>query len=150
MGKIPKNEKKSNLGKIPKNEIAFWENKEGLIMMKKNYKGRVDKRKVEKCEGVCRTFNELQYKFADLLSESADVQSFQVNVLLDGLELGAYTSDFVATKTDGTLMVRECVYRDKLTKPLTCKMLDASREYWLSHGVTDWGIVIDNVSGEAR
>ena len=56
----------------------------------------------------------------------------------------------IATKTDGTLMVRECVYRDKLTKPLTCKMLDASREYWIGHGVTDWGIVIDKASGEAK
>ena len=120
-------------------------------MRKKGYKGvKCTKRNVRKCEGVCRTYDELQYKFADLLSESADVQSFQVNVLLDGLELGAYTSDFVATKTDGTLMVRECVYRDKLTKPLTCKMLDASREYWLGHGVTDWGLVIDKVSGEAK
>lgn len=81
-------------------------------MRKKGYKGvKCTKRNVRKCEGVCRTYDELQYKFADLLSESADVQSFQVNVLLDGLELGAYTSDFVATKTDGTLMVRECVYR---------------------------------------
>ena len=103
-------------------------------MRKKGYKGvKCTKRNVKKCEGVCRTYDELQYKFADLLSESADAQSFQVNVLLDGLELGAYTSDFVATKTDGTLMVRECVYRDKLTKPLTCKMLDASRECQTAH-----------------
>jgi hypothetical protein len=30
-----------------------------------------------------------------------------------------------------------------LMKPLTVKLLDASRDYWLRHGVTDWGVVID-------
>ena len=40
-------------------------------------------------------------------------------------------------------MVRECVFRDKLMKPLTIKMLDASRDYWLEQGVEDWGIVIN-------
>ena len=28
-------------------------------------------------------------------------------------------------------------------KPLTVKLLDASRDYWLRHGVTGWGLVID-------
>lgn len=112
-------------------------------MRKKNYKGRVDKRIVPKCEDVCRTYDVLQYKYADLLSKSDDVESFQVNVLLEGLEIGEYTSDFVITKKDGGLMVRECVFRDKIMKPLTCKLLDASRDYWLGHGVTDWGIVVD-------
>ena len=121
-------------------------------MRRSDYRGaKCVKRKLSKCEEVCRTYGDLQYKFADVLEASDDVVSFRVNVELVGLALdGKYTSDFVATKTDGTLMVRECVYRDKLTKPLTCKMLDASREYWLGHGVTDWGIVIDKVSGEAK
>lgn len=26
---------------------------------------------------------------------------------------------------------------------MTVKLLDASRDYWLSHGVSDWGMVID-------
>ena len=26
---------------------------------------------------------------------------------------------------------------------MTVKLLDASRDYWINHGVTDWGIVID-------
>ena len=47
------------------------------------------------------------------------------------------------TKADGDLMVRECVFRKFLMKPLTVKLLDASRDYWLRHGVTDWGVVID-------
>jgi hypothetical protein len=35
------------------------------------------------------------------------------------------------------------VFRKHLTKPMTVNLLDASREYWLRHGVSDWGIVID-------
>ena len=84
-----------------------------------------------------------EYVYANLLSETEEVKSFQVNVLLQGLEEGAYTSDFVITKADGNLMVRECVSRKHLTKPMTTKLLDVSRNYWKSHGVSDWGIVIE-------
>lgn len=41
------------------------------------------------------------------------------------------------------LMVRECVERKHLMKPMTVKLLDASREYWKRNGVTDWGLVIN-------
>ena len=90
-----------------------------------------------------RTYDAIQYAYANLLSEAEEVKSFQVNVLLQGLEEGAYTSDFVITKADGNLMVRECVSRKHLTKPMTTTLLDASRNYWKSHGVSDWGIVIE-------
>lgn len=70
-------------------------------------------------------------------------EEIRCNVLLDGIDAGEYTSDFVCVKTDNDLMVRECVYRKYLTKPMTVKLLDASREYWLRRGVTDWGLVID-------
>jgi len=46
-------------------------------------------------------------------------------------------------KADHDLMVRECVNRKFLTKPMTVKLLDASRVYWLKHGVTDWGLVVN-------
>ncbi len=114
-------------------------------MRKKNYRGvKCTKRYVEKCEDVCKTYDSIQYAYADLLSASDDIQCFRVNVLLVGLAEGEYTSDFVITKTDGGLMIRECVSRKHLTKPMTAKMLDASRNYWMSHGVTDWGIVIES------
>ena len=45
-------------------------------------------------------------------------------------------------KKSGETMVRECVEKSKLLKPLTCKILDSSRNYWLSKGVEDWGIVV--------
>ena len=81
-------------------------------MRKKNYKGaKCTKRYVNKCDDVCRTYDAIQYAYANLLSEAEEVKSFQVNVLLQGLEEGAYTSDFVITKADGNLMVRECVSR---------------------------------------
>lgn len=113
-------------------------------MRKKNYKGaKCTKRYVNKCDDVCKTYDAIQYAYANLLSETEEVKSFQVNVLLQGLEEGEYTSDFVITKADGNLMVRECVSRKHLTKPMTTKLLEASRNYWKSHGVSDWGIVIE-------
>ena len=63
--------------------------------------------------------------------------------LLERVKLIPYTSDFVCIKTNGDWMVRECVYRKFLMKPMTVKLLDISRDYWLRHGVTDWGVVID-------
>ncbi len=108
-------------------------------MRKKNFKGRCEKRMIGKCAEVCRTYDVIQYAYADLLQMDEEVKEIRCNVLLDGLDVGEYTSDFVCTKTDGDLMVRECVFRKFLMKPLTVKLLDASREYWIRHGVTDWG-----------
>ena len=112
-------------------------------MRKKNFKGRCEKRAIDKCVEVCRTYDAIQYAYADLLAASHEVKEIRCNVLLDGLECGEYTSDFVCIKADNDLMVRECVFRRLLMKPLTVKLLDASREYWFRHGVTDWGLVID-------
>lgn len=112
-------------------------------MRKKGYKGRCEKRTLPKCQGVCRTYDAIQYAYADVLQESEEVTEIRCNVFLDGLEIGEYTSDFLCTKSDGDLMVCECVSRKFLTKPLTVKLLDASREYWLRHGVNDWRLVID-------
>ena len=116
-----------------------------LNMKKKNYRGsRCEKRSLSKCvDGVAKTYTDIESRFADLLQEDADIKEFRCNVFLEGLAEGEYTSDFVCKKSDGDLMVRECVYRKVLTKPMTIKLLDASREYWLRHGVSDWGIVID-------
>ena len=112
-------------------------------MRKRNFKGRCEKRMIGKCTEVCRTYDAIQYAYADLLQGSDEVKEIRCNVLLDGLDVGEYTSDFVCTKVDGDLMVRECVFRKFLMKPLTVKLLDASREYWIRHGVMDWGLVID-------
>lgn len=112
-------------------------------MRKKNFKGRCEKRKIGKCEEVCKTYDVIQYTYADLLQANDEIKEIRCNALLDGLDIGEYTSDFVCIKTDGELMVRECVFRKHLMKPMTVKLLDASREYWIRHGVMDWGVVID-------
>ena len=96
-----------------------------------------------KCKDVVRTYNNIQTAYADVLEADEQVTEFQCNVMLEGLEVGEYSTDFVCIKTDGDLMVRECVERKFLTKPMTVKLLDASREYWMNHGVTDWGLVIN-------
>ena len=66
--------------------------------------------------------------YADLLQASDEIKEIKCNVLLDGLEVGEYTSDFVCTKADGDLMVRECVFRKFLMKQLTVKLLDVWRD----------------------
>lgn len=109
-------------------------------MRKKDYKGRCEKRSISKCRDVCRTFDPIQYAYADMLQDNTEIVEIRCNVPLDGLE---YTTDFVCVKTNGELLVRECVNRKFLTKPLTVKLLDESRLYWLRRGVTDWGVVIN-------
>lgn len=107
-------------------------------MLKKNYKGRCEKRALSKCQGVCKSYNDLQYGFADMLQADSDIESFVCNVQLDELD---YTTDYLITKSSGDLMVRECVSRKLISKPMNIKLLDLSREYWLKRGVNDWGIV---------
>lgn len=108
-------------------------------MRKKNYKGRCEKRMLAKSKEACRLYDEIhiKIKYADRLQDSEEIQEIRCNVLLEGLEAGEYTSDFVCVKSDGD------VYRKYLTKPMTVKLLDVSCEYWLNHGVSDWGLVID-------
>lgn len=112
-------------------------------MRKKKFKGRCEKRVIAKCSEVCRTYDAIQYAYADVLQASDEVNEIRCNVPLVGRDISEYTSDFVCVKADNDLMVRECVFRKFLMKPLTVKLLDASREYWLRQGVTDWGLVID-------
>ena len=109
-------------------------------MRKKNFKGRCEKRTIRKCEEVCRTFDPIQYAYANILQENEDIKEIRCNVPLDNQD---YTSDFVCVKSSGDIFVRECVKRKFLTKPLTAKILDISRVYWMCRGVEDWGLVID-------
>lgn len=134
----------SVFGKIPKIEKCFWEAKKGGSQMrKKNFKGRVQKRVLSKSKEVVRTYDAIQYAYADVLQDCDDVVEIRCNVLLDGLEDGEYTSDFVCKRTNGDWFVRECVFRSYLTKPMTVKQLDISREYWLRRGIKDFGVVTD-------
>lgn len=110
-------------------------------MRKKDYKGRCERKTLGKSKEVCRTYDPIQSKYADLLEESPDIQEIRCNVPLNGIEEDKYMTDFVCVKSDGDLMVRECVPRNRITKPMNVRLLDVSREYWTRRGVTDWGIV---------
>lgn len=90
-----------------------------------------------------RAYNDIQAAYAEKLEADAEVTEFFCNVLLDGLEIGEYSSDFLCVRTDGERFVQECVERKHLMKPKTVKLLDASRGYWRRHGIEDWGLVID-------
>lgn len=54
-------------------------------MRKRNFKGRCTKRYVPKCTDICRTYDALQEAYADVLSQSDDVEEFRCNVYLEGL-----------------------------------------------------------------
>ena len=114
-------------------------------MRNKGLKTRCTKQSLPKFEGGCKTFDKLQTAAAVYLSGLVDddVISIRTNVdsaLVDGTQ---YTTDFVCEKENGDLAIWECVYRKHLMKPLTIKLLDASRSFWLSRGVTDWGVIVD-------
>ena len=102
------------------------------------------KKRLSKCADIFYAYNSLQDKYGELLSRRDNVLEFKANIKLEDFPLGTtYTTDFIITTTDGRTQIRECVYKDKLLKPMTIKLLDASRAYWLSKGINDWGIVID-------
>ncbi len=109
-------------------------------MRKKAFKGRCTKVASPKSEAVCRLYDDLMIAYMRNLEAESDIVSFQTNVPLEGME---FTSDFLCQLEGGDYMVRECVYRKYLTKPLTAQLLDTSRTYWLKHGICDWGVVVD-------
>ena len=117
-------------------------------MKKINYKGRCERRKVSKCKDICRTYSKIQSALVDVLEKDDDVISFECNVCLIGVSDNMYSSDFVVKKSDGSTFVRECVWRTNLNKPSYAKLLDISRNYWLSKGIEDWGIVIEKEASD--
>ena len=113
-------------------------------MRNSNTKVRCEKRQLRKCKEVVKTYNEVQYAFADALDKDASIKEFICNYPLTDFPLtdGKYTTDFYCTTTEGEVIVYECVFRKHITKPLTAKLLDESRTYWLKRGA-DWRLVID-------
>ena len=102
------------------------------------------KKKLNKSNKVLCAYSSLQLRYGELLDENINVIDIKANVLLEDFEMGDnYTTDFVFVKNDGSEAVRECVYKKNLMKPSTLNLLDASRNYWASKGIEDWGIVID-------
>jgi len=112
-------------------------------MRKKTYKGRCEKQTLEKFTTICKTYDPIQTAYANILVQNKDVTQVRCNVALDGDECSEYMTDFVCTKSDGDVMVRECINRKLISRPQMAAMLDMSRNYWLRRGVTDWGVVVD-------
>lgn len=115
-------------------------------MRNKIQKTRCEKQMLPKFEGICKTYDKVQNATALVLSQDDDIVSIRCNVESVAMDGNTYTTDFVCTKQNGEIFVRECVQRKFLMKPLTVKLLDASRQYWLRRGISDWGIVIDKLS----
>jgi len=106
-------------------------------------KKRVSKQRLPKFKGLCKTYDKVQAATAVYLSQQEDVVCIRCNVdsaIIDGKK---YTTDFVCEMADGTLAVRECLYRRYITKPLHLNALEASRVFWLKRGVKDWAIVVN-------
>lgn len=81
-------------------------------MRKKNYRGkRCEKRKLEKCKGVFKSYDAIQSVYADLLVKRADIIEIRCNVAIGDTE---YMTDLVAVKDNGELLVRECINRKYL------------------------------------
>ena len=113
-------------------------------MRAKNYKGsKCTKRKLKKCEEIAKTYDKIQTALSLILDRNENIESIMCNVPMEDVEEGEFTTDFVCRKKDGDYLVRECVFRKKLSLPRTCKLLDISREYWFKRGVTDWAIVTE-------
>lgn len=109
-----------------------------------NIKDRCTKKRLNKSESVVKLYDKLQLAYASVLEANEEIKEVRCNVIIDPVGGSNFTTDFVCVKTNGDITVRECVYRKRLSLPRTAKLLDASRNFWANHGVSDWGLVIDN------
>lgn len=101
------------------------------------------KSRLKKCRCIFYSFTNVQFAYGKLLDNNPDILEIECNVKLKDCKEGSFfTTDFFCKKSDGTHMVRECVERKKLMKPLTIKLLDISRNYWSCRGITDWGVIV--------
>ena len=65
-------------------------------MRKKNFKGsKCIKKTVTKSKGVCRTYDALQLAALDELERDDEITEIRCNVVLEGSQWDAYTTDFL-------------------------------------------------------
>ena len=90
-------------------------------MRPKNFKGgRCIKTKLKKCEEVARTYDKIQTAYADVLDKDKNVEVIKCNVLLENLEDGEFTTDFLCTKTNGDLRDTSVQIRFLLLTAVMC------------------------------
>lgn len=111
-------------------------------MQKQNYKGKCIKQRFYKHEGACRLYQDIQEAYANILDNDETVKEFRCNVPIE-VQNEKYTSDFMIIYQNGEIAIRECVKRNLLPKPKTAKSLDSSRLYWMKHGISNWGLIIN-------
>ena len=89
---------------------------------------RTIKTKLGKSKNGFHAHNDIQLKYGKKLDEDEEAVGIKANIKLVGCELGDYyTTDFYCIRKNGEPFVRECISRERLMKPLTAHMLDASR-----------------------
>lgn len=100
--------------------------------------------------------SELARKYAEILEQRKNVQTYAVDYPLNCLSLPAtqsvyltgallekdWTSDFYICLTDGTVAIRE-IEPEMPSRLSGIKKLELSRRYWKVNGVEDWKIVVN-------
>ena len=75
------------------------------------------KKKLNKCKGTFYAYNDIQFRYGDVLDKREDILEIRCNVKFEGCELGDnYTTDFYCIKDNNEVMIRECVYQNSLFK----------------------------------
>ena len=89
-------------------------------MRNKNTHSLTIKGKLNKKKGVFVAFNQLQFKYGQLLDKDDEIVEIQANYSLKDFSFGNnYTSDFVCKKSNGELKIRGCIYRKNIMKFIT-------------------------------
>ena len=123
--------------------------KEREKMQKKNFKGKCVKQKISKSDEICRTYNDLATAYLKVLEDDDEIVEIRTNVLMDGLELGEYTNDFVCRKLNGDL----AVMADKLgVLPAETEFSLYDEENWLHTEIICDGMTAEIIvkSGETE
>ena len=69
-----------------------------------------------KTQTLFHAYNDIQFRYGEVLDKRSDIVEIRCNVKLDGFILGDnYTTDFYCIKTDNEVMIRKMKI-DKLVK----------------------------------
>lgn len=110
-------------------------------MHKKDYKGRCEKKTLTKSKEICRTYDPIQNKFADMLNDSPDIKEIRCNVLLDNFPEGEYTSDFDYALNKWRFNGERMHTKRQDIKANEYQTFRCIKSILVNHGISDWGIV---------
>lgn len=109
-----------------------------------------------KNESMITVYSQEVKGYADSLETNSDVKNYEVHVPLskdlyiniNPIDIRKvyfeeeWTSDFLLHYIDGTLGVRELVWKDALNKRAVIEQIELSRRYWSLKDVKDWKLVV--------